>query len=168
VYAFGSKSTLASTATVPATAHDGSTVNLAIGGNINSFQMSNVTVATNQTAATTTISFTVTGESGTIGFGNITVPKSSVLYGPTPTIYIDGQSASNQGYMQDATNYYVWYTTHFSQHQISIVFTQSFSSGSAAQSSLLQIIYGIAIALAVIVTVVVVLMLIIKGQKNKN
>jgi hypothetical protein len=57
------------------------------------------------------VSFTVTGESGTTGFSNITIPISAVPYGTTPTIYIDGQQASNQGYTQDSNNYYVWYTT---------------------------------------------------------
>jgi hypothetical protein len=69
------------------------------------------------------VSFTVTGQSGTTGFGNITIPKSAVPYGTTPTINIDGQPASNQGYTQDSNNYYVWYTTHFSTHEVSIVFT---------------------------------------------
>jgi hypothetical protein len=30
------------------------------------------------------VSFTVTGESGTTGFSNITIPKSAVPYGTTP------------------------------------------------------------------------------------
>jgi hypothetical protein len=71
--------------------------------------MSNLKITTNQTASTTTLSFTVTGQSGTTGFGNVTVPKSAV-------------PASNQGYTQDTNNYYVWYTTHFSTHKVSIVF----------------------------------------------
>ncbi len=120
-------STLASqtptSTTVPATTDNGSTVNLAISGNITSSQMSNVAITTNKSAATTTVSFTVTGESGTTGFSNMTIPKSAVPYGTKPTIYIDGQTAQDQGYTQDINNYYVWYTTSFSTHQISIVFT---------------------------------------------
>ena len=154
--------------TIPATTDNGSIFNLAINGNITDSQISNITIGTNQSATMTTISFTVTGEGGTIGFGNITIPKSVVTYGTTPTIYNDYQPALNQGYTQDGTNYYVWYTTHFSTHQISIVFTQSSASGAIVQSSLLQIIYGIAIAVAVVITVVVALMLIIKEQKNKK
>jgi len=46
-----------------------------------------------------------------------------VPYGTTPTIYIDGQPVSSQGYTQDSNNYYAWYATQFSTHQISIVFT---------------------------------------------
>ena len=108
---------------VAATTDSGATVNLLISGNITSTQMSNITIATNPSAATTTISFSVTGESGTTGFSNITIPISALSYGDIPTIYIDGQQASNQGYTLDSNNYYVWYTTQFSTHQISVEFT---------------------------------------------
>jgi hypothetical protein len=84
--------------------------------------MSKVTIAKNQSVTTTTVSFTVTGESGTTGFSNITIPKSAVLYGTTPTIYIDNQPAQNQGYLQDRNNYYVWYSTHFSTHEVTMQF----------------------------------------------
>ena len=53
-------------------------------------------------------------------------------------------------------------------HHISIVFAPTSSSGTATQSSLLQVVYGVAIAAAVVATVVVVLTLIIRGKKNKN
>ena len=144
-----------SATTVPATTDSGATVDLAISGNITSSQMSNVTIATNPSADTNTVSFSVTGESGTTGFGNITIPKSAVTYGTTPTIYIDGQPAQNQGYTQNSNNYYVWYTTHFSTHQISIIFTTTSSSTiptaspKQAQPSLAQdVIFGVAAAVA--------------------
>ncbi len=171
LYAFGSYSTSTSTptpsptqsaTTVLATIDNGSIVDLSIRGNITSTQMSDVTIATNQSAATTTVSFTVTGESGTIGFSNITIPKSDVPFGTKPTIYIDGQQASNQGFTQDANNYYVWYTTHFSTHQISIVFTTSSNS-----LSLLQVIYGVAAAVAIVAIVIVTLKLTIKDKASK-
>jgi outer membrane protein assembly factor BamB len=169
LYAFGSYSTSTSTptpsptpTTVLATIDNGSIVDLSIRGNITSTQMSDATIATNQSAATTTVSFTVTGESGTIGFSNITIPKSDVPFGTTPTIYIDGQQASNQGFTQDANNYYVWYTTHFSTHQISIVFTTSSNS-----LSLLQVIYGVVTAVAIVAIVIVTLKLTIKDKVSK-
>ncbi|MGA2681195.1 MAG: hypothetical protein ABSF44_05275 [Candidatus Bathyarchaeia archaeon] len=84
--------------------------------------MSDVTIATNPSVKTTTISFTVTGESGTTGFSNLTIPISAVSDGTTPTIYIDGLHASNQGFTQDANNYCIWYTTSFSTHQVTIQF----------------------------------------------
>jgi hypothetical protein len=122
--------------------------------------MSNVTITTNPSAKTTTVSFTVTGESGTTGFSNITIPKSAVPYGTTPTIYIDGQTAQDQGYTQDSNNYYVWYTTHFSTHTISIVFTTTLSPTSSPTLSSTQepfpivAVAAVSGALAVVVVVV--------------
>ncbi len=152
---------VSASATVPATTENGATVDLILGGNVTISQMSNVTITTNQSDKTTTVSFTVTGQSGTTGFGNITIPISAVTYGTSPTIYIDDQLAQNQGYTQDSNNYYVWYTTSFSTHQISIVFTTTpnstpVSHSPTPQSSLLQeAIYGVVtgVVIAAIVTV---------------
>jgi hypothetical protein len=109
--------------TVQVKTASGATVDVAISGNVTSSQMSNAFIATNQSAATTAISFTVTGQSGTAGFCNMTIPKNAVAYGVTPEVYVDGQPAQTQGYTQDRDNYYVWYTTDFSTHQVNIVFT---------------------------------------------
>jgi hypothetical protein len=142
--------------------------------------MTNVTITANQSAKTTVISFTVSGESGSTGFSNITIPISAVPYGTTPTIYVDGQPAQNQGYTQDSNNYYVWYTTHFSTHQITVVFTTTLHStllptqspltslkGTSGQSSLIQIILGVAAGVAIVAIVTAALMLIINNKKRK-
>jgi hypothetical protein len=94
--------------------------------------MSDVTIATNPSVTTTTVSFIVAGESGTTGFSNITIPTSAVSHGTTPTIYIDGLQASNQGYTKDANNYYIWYTTSFSTHQVTIQFAKPPTSEAAS------------------------------------
>jgi parallel beta-helix repeat protein len=140
-------------ATVLAKTSNGATVELAISGNITSAQIVNVTIATNQSARTTTVSFTITGESGTTGFSNMTIPKGSVTYGTKPTIYIDSQMCQDQGYTEDNYNYYVWYMTHFSTHEVSIVFTENSASPSPTvppdqtQLSLPQeVIYVVAVA----------------------
>jgi hypothetical protein len=145
--------------TVSATTETGATVELTINGNITSSQMSSITIATNQSAASTKVSFTLTGTSSVAGFGNVTIPKSVVAYGTTPTIYIDGKPAPDQGFTQDANNYYVWYTTHFSTHQVSIVFTSKSSSSLPLES-----IYGTATALAVVAIFAVAVVL----RKNKK
>jgi len=159
---------------VRAITDNGSTIELTIGGNITSSQMSNVVLVLNQSESITTLSFTITGQSGTAGFSNITIPKNSVKYGAKPTIFIDGQPASNQGYTQDSSNYYVWYITHFSSHQISIIFTMSVSpsptasnGGSQGQLSLLEVVYGLVTAVAVVTVVVIVLQVITKGRRAK-
>ena len=124
---------------IAAKTSSGAKVEIGISGNITSSQMTNIAIATNQSATTTTVSFTVTGVSGTTGFSNITIPKSSVPYGTTPTIYIDGQTAQNQGYTRDSNNYYVWYTTHFSTHQVSIQFSTPLASKGNSISPLLVV-----------------------------
>jgi hypothetical protein len=123
----------------------------------------------------------VTGENGTMGFSNITIPISAVPYGTTPEIYIDGQPASNQSHTQDANNYYVWYTTQFSIHQVSIVFTSAPNKTplpsqnplipqkhTLPQSGFLQVILGVVAGVAIVAIVVVVFMLIIKAKKKKK
>ncbi len=163
-----------SSITVPAMTDNGSTIELTIHGNITSSQMSNVVLATNQSESTTTLSFTVTGQSGTAGFGNVTIPKNSVTYGTKPIIFIDGQPTSNQDYTQDSNNYYVWCITPFSSHQISIMFTMTVSpsptasnNGSQDQLSWLEVLYGLVAAAAVVTVFVIALQVIIKGRRAK-
>ncbi len=115
------------------TTTDGSTIGLPISGNISSTQMTNVTLSTDPYAAVTTLSFVVTGQSGSYGFGNITIPKS-VLTNTTiptvPSVLIDGAQALNQSYTQDATNFYISYIVHFSTHTVSIVFNPTTTASS--------------------------------------
>jgi parallel beta-helix repeat protein len=159
---------------IKAITDQGAQVELLIIGNITNIQMSNATITTDQMTAKTTITLTVTGQSGTTGFSNITIPKNSVTYGTTPKIYVDNQLASNQGFTQDSNNYYVWYTTHFSSHQISITFSTSSSpsprvsnSGSQGQSSLPEVVYGLVAAVAVVIVVVIVLKVTTKDRRAK-
>jgi hypothetical protein len=93
-------------------------------GNITVTQISNPTMYVNETANTVTLSMNLTGPSGTTGFCNMTIPKSSMPAGviPTPIVYIDGVLAEQQGYCEDAINFYVWYSTHFSNHIGDVIF----------------------------------------------
>lgn len=118
-------STIPTTPTVIATdTASGKTYSTRLSGNITANQMSNMTLTSYATNTTTHISFTITGETGTSGFCNLTLPKSAIPYGNTPLVIIDNELASNQGYTQDANNYYIWYTIHFSTHEIIIEFTE--------------------------------------------
>ncbi len=108
--------------TVPTTTGSDATVDLAISGNVTSSQISNATITSNQSHKTATVSFTITGPSGTVGFSNMTIPKTAISYGTSPVVYIDGVQAPNQGYTQNVKNFYVWYTTSFSTHQVTINF----------------------------------------------
>jgi hypothetical protein len=107
---------------VPTTIDSGATIEIQITGNITASQISNATITSNQLNTTTVVSFIVTGPNATTGFGNMTIPKNAIAFGTTPIIYIDGQEATNMGYTQDSENFYVWYTTQFSTHQVAIQF----------------------------------------------
>jgi hypothetical protein len=116
--------------TIPVRVPNGLTEQFTIKGNITSTQISNAKIQVDQTAKTTTLSFTLTGQAGTTGYGNITIPKNQVPIGTAPVIFIDAKQVEDQVYTQDQDHYYVWYTTHFSTHVVSIVF-----SGTVPQSS---------------------------------
>jgi len=157
--------------TVSAITDNGKTVNLTLSGNITSTQMSNVTIAIHN-ATTTGLFFTVTGENGTQGFSSISIPKSLVPPETTPLIFVDGLSAQNQGYTQDVDNYYVWYTTHFSTHQIKIIFTSTTPSltpgGTNGQTNWPEVVYGMGVATVIVVIVVGGIYLVINGKRGKN
>lgn len=133
--------------------------------------MSNIRITANQSAGSTIVSATVQGESGTVGFSNITIAKSNVPYGTTPTVTIDNHHAVNQGCTQDNANYYVWYTTTFSTHRVSVVFTEASFSPSPTPSNQLEIIpieviYGVILGLAVTATVIAIVSAIMMVKKK--
>jgi hypothetical protein len=115
--------------------------------------MSNVTIAANISSKPTTVSFTVIGEKGTTGFSNITIPKTAIPSGTTPVILIDNQLASNQGYTQDDNNFYIWYTTHFSTHQVSIQFAVPSTPFASSFGALLAV--GLTVPEIVLIYIVV-------------
>jgi hypothetical protein len=129
---------------VPATTSYGATVYLAISGNVTSSEISNAMISSYLPTKTTTVSFTITGPSGTAGFGNMTIPKTAIYYGSSPVVYIDGQQALNQGYTQDVNNFYVWFTTGLSAHKVSIQFVVLSTSLVSSFGPVLAV--GIAVA----------------------
>ena len=147
-------------ATINVTKDGGETMALAISGNITTTQITNAKLQMDSSAGKTTLTFTVTGESGTTGSGNITIPKSEVPLGTSPKIYIDDQLAETQGFTEDSNNYYLWYTVHFSSHSISVVFTAE-SDPPAADYTL----WIIAIVIAVVCIAVAGVFLMKRGKK---
>jgi hypothetical protein len=101
-----------------ATMENGQKVELTMFGNLRISQHVQINVTTNLAALQTNITFMVGGDKGDNGFFNLTIPKSVVAYGDSPTVYASGIgnskiSIKNQGYSQDNENYYVWCTTSF-------------------------------------------------------
>ena len=143
------------TSTINAKNEKGVKINLSISGNITSQQITNVTIASNKSSRTITISFTVSGEQGDIGLGNFTIPKNTVDFGTSPTIYIDDSKAENQGYSQDDSNYYVWFTTHFSSRDVSIVFSSTVSNSELLSQINIYVVSGVVFVLVIVSGIVI-------------
>jgi hypothetical protein len=101
---------------------DNQTYIFGLTGNVTREQMSNMTIIPHPENSTTSVAFTVTGPSGTTGYGTITLPIESIPFGTRPVVYIDGVLAANQTCRSDDHYYYISYSTHFSTHDVSIVF----------------------------------------------
>jgi hypothetical protein len=74
----------------------------------------------------------------------MTIPKTAISYGTSPVVYIDDQQAPNQGYTQDANDFYVWYTTSFSTHQVSIQFVVPSTSPASSLGPVLAVVTTVA------------------------
>jgi hypothetical protein len=149
-----------STTTVTATTTSGATVNLAFSGYVTSLQVSHAMIISYLPTKTTTVSFTVTGANVDAGFINVTIPKTAVYAGSSPEVYINGLEASNQGYTQDAHNFYVYYTASLTAYQASIQFLV-FSTSTAS-------LFGPVFAVAITVPEIVLVFTIIAVRRLKR
>ena len=141
---------------------NGTAVEIPVGGNITSTQYSNATLSTSVSGSTVTISFQVTGTAGTTGFGNMTIPKSTVPADATPAVYIDGTLAADQGYTQDAQNFYVWYYTHFSTHNVQVKFVGGAQPTKSPSTSLPTV--DIVVVVVIVVAAVAVALIIARSR----
>lgn len=109
----------------------GQSVEITVTGNISSSEISNMALQENPANNQLSLSFALTGPTGTVGSATITIPKSAVPSGYLPPlVYIDGTLATDQSYYSDQNNYYVMFTTHFSAHEVAIVFSPTASSST--------------------------------------
>jgi hypothetical protein len=85
----------------------------------------------------------------------MTIPKTAIPYGNSPVVYIDDQQAPNQGYTQDANNFYVWYTTSFDTNPVEggSQVTMQFLVPSTSPASLFGPVFVVGIAVAEIILV---------------
>ena len=137
-------------ATINATTENGTKIKLSFTGNMTSQQITDLQITSSTSFKTITVSFNLKGSDGDEGIGNFTISKSAVNSGTDPKVYIDNAQASNQGYTQDETNYYVWFTTHFSSHKVDIVFLAPVSKAEVLSQNK---IYLVAVIAAVLATV---------------
>ena len=130
-----------------ATEDNGGKVDLTLSGNLTVYSNDQINV-TSQFASQTKVVFLVEGDSGTVEFVNITIPKSAVSYGKAPTVSLVNQQVQSQSYSQDDANYYVWVTIPFGSYYFGDL-TIAFSTTSTQNNSL--IIFGVLAAVFVIV-----------------
>jgi hypothetical protein len=108
-------------------------VNLQFLGNDSSIELSDLIL--HGSSNSYNLSFNVTGTTGTFANETITIPKFAVPNGSNPTVSVNGAPAQYQSYTQDANNFYVTFTAHFSTDQVSIVFSRSNLSTTVSTSS---------------------------------
>ena len=137
-------------ATINAATENGTKINLSFTGNMTSQQITNLQITTNTSSKTITVSFNVEGSDGDEGIGNFSIPKSSVNFGTAPKVYVDNAQAADQGYTQDESNYYVWFTTHFSSHKVGIVFSAPISKVEVLSKNTIYLVAVIAVVLATV------------------
>ncbi|MHB8567875.1 MAG: hypothetical protein ACYC7D_12785 [Nitrososphaerales archaeon] len=111
------------------------TVPLTFFGNETGVEITQLHISLEGQNNTYLVSFQISGTAGTVGFANVTIPKSAVPSGYTPTVYVDGARALDQSYAQDQNNYYVYFTTHFSTHHVLFSFTQGSSTATTTTTS---------------------------------
>ncbi|MHB8702284.1 MAG: hypothetical protein ACYC7D_14875 [Nitrososphaerales archaeon] len=116
-----------------ATLASGQTVPVTIYGNESGVEIANLQIFNANN--TYSVNFQISGTPSTVGFANVTIPKSAVPSGYTPTVYVDGVKALDQSFTEDQSNYYVYFTTHFSTHQILVSFASSVTTASTSQVS---------------------------------
>jgi hypothetical protein len=137
-------------ATINATTENGIIINLSVTGNMTSQQITNLQITSSPSSKTITVSFNVKGTNGDEGIGNFTIPKSAVDFGTAPKVYIDNAQATDQGYCQDESNYYVWFATHFSSHEVCIVFSAPVSKAEMLSQNTIYIVAAVATVLATV------------------
>jgi uncharacterized repeat protein (TIGR02543 family) len=135
----------------------GKNATLTVGGNTASSTISSATITTDQFNTTTTVSLTVIAQNSISGLGNITIPKTAIPYGTTPIVYVNNNQSPNQGYTQDANNYYIWYSTGTPTYALSIAFGTSPISESFP--------YWAVLTIAIITVVAVVTILIFRKKR---
>jgi ABC-type antimicrobial peptide transport system permease subunit len=89
----------------------------------------------------------------------MTIPKTAIPYGTSPVVYINDQPAQDQGYAQDANNFYVWYTTQFNTNQVNwealggLPVTIQFAVPPTLLSASIGLSLAIGVAVAVIISI---------------
>jgi hypothetical protein len=108
-----------------ATLGNSQNVTIAKEGGLIVYTNARINVTTNSASAQTNITFLVRTSIEAYNFANFTVPKTVILHGNKPRVYFSNKPAEEQGYAEDAYNYFVWCTTQVRDYygELTIVFS---------------------------------------------
>jgi len=109
-----------------------------------------------------TISFTANGKTGTMGYTNVTIPKTLIENITELQIYIDGEQID---YVVTATEYtwIIHFTYHHSTHRVSILLSSTNASSPAYEPP-----YEATTILSEILAVTIAAIMLIHKRKRKN
>jgi hypothetical protein len=138
----------------------GKNASLTFQGDIASSSISGISISTDESNTTTTLSLAVVAQSDANNLNKITIPNSAILYGDIPTAFVNNDIAQNQGYAHDANNYYVWFKTPYSTYALTITFeTKKPDPGFPIWALIATIVIVIVSVLAVLIS---------RSLRNKN
>jgi hypothetical protein len=94
------------TTAIQATNEDGKTIDLTVDGNLTIDWIPQANITAEPATYSTNVSFLVQGWfDRELKYCNITIPKSAIPYGNTPTVYFNQLPAEDLEYTQDVDNY---------------------------------------------------------------
>lgn len=132
-----------------ATSVNDSVIDLGVDG-LTAFAVLNAIISTDQSKAQTTLSLIIIEENGINSINTITIPKTAIPYGIAPRIYLNNQMAPDQGFWQDAKNYYIWYKTIFNNYELLLVFATQAAPIGFPISAILSIIVIVPISVSAV------------------
>jgi hypothetical protein len=106
------------------------------------------------------ISFNVSGDPGSLGFCNVSVPKAIVKPGYTIKVYFDDNPV-NYSLSENSTHYFVYFTYKHSTHRVNIRFEQGEKITPQQQD------YTWAITVAVVSVAVIVAVLVLQKRRKQ-
>jgi hypothetical protein len=149
---------------------DGKNVTLIIEGNVSATQIFNLYFETLEDQYNNTnINFDIRGLNGSAGFVNMTIPKNAILGGTEPVVATNGGRPESQGFLQDESNFYVWFTTlpewdNNDRSFVSVLFLLVTHRGSTQSSS--SFIIGTFLRIMITLLIVAIILLLIRYKQS--
>ena len=150
---------------------DGKNITLIIKGNVSATQIFNLYFENLEDQYNNThINFDIRGLNDSAGFMNMTISKNAILGGTEPVVATNGGRPESQGFLQDESNFYVWFTTlpewdNNDRSFVSVLFLLVTHRGSTQSSSLIM---GTFLGITITLLIVAIILLLIRHRQTIN